>query len=506
MKKKRMCSLLLCMSLFLAGCGAEGSGEGSSASGDPVNRYLESRTGEDGGAEDSSDPSDGSVADSGGNGLPNIMENPAYNALGRQVVTAVVTAPFRETMDRITAFNESNPDYFIEMKGYGGGAQMFETLETQLPMEVLSGKGPDLVIWDNMNYSPALASGRLMEDLNQFMDGDPDFHREDYYENILEAFEIDGGLYLCPASFSVHTGYVRAEELGADRDITEGWTLGEMMETYENSPLAKTFASNFTKELQLQIISEDCMGNFVDWSTGECHFDTPEYVKLLEWCNTFPEKFRDHLDYEGRTYLEALRNGQIFWHSTAINEVWEVAYSRVTSGEADMFWPGHPTPDGEEDLGGGVAAPFGECYSICLNSGNQEAAWEVVKCFLMEDAQREVRGIPLLQSVSEERIQDALTLEYEMVDGVKQEKIKWETMIVIVEGDEEEIKLSCVTDQDAETYCSIIENTHRSYCADYGIRDIILEEAGAYFNGDKDAATVADIIQNRVSIYVAERM
>ena len=505
MKKIRVYSLLLSISLSLAGCGMNGSGEEeNSMAGDPVSRYMESREGESSAADDSAGGSDGSESGDGGDELPNIMENPAYSAMGRQVVTAVVTAPFRETMDRITAFNESSPDYFIEMKGYGGGAEQFEVLETQLPLEVLSGKGPDLVIWDRMNYSPALASDRLMEDLYDFMDADPDFHREDYYGNILQAFEINEGLYICPASFSVNTGCVRAEELETGRGVTESWTIGEMMETYESSPRANTFALNYSETLQLRIISADCMGNFIDWGSGKCCFDTPGFVELLEWCNTFPEQLMVPGDYN---VMEEIQSGRVFWQPVSLVEPWTVAYMEAASGDVDLLWPGHPVADGEGDMGGGVAAPHGECYSICRNSGNQEAAWEVIKSFLAEDAQREVQGIPLLRSVSEERIQDALTVEYETVDGVKQEKIKYQALMVILEGRNEEVfEFSCITEEDAETYRSIIENTHRSYSSDPGILDIIMEEAGAYFGGDKDAAAVADIIQNRVSMYVGERM
>ena len=155
MKKKEIGCLILCVSLFLAGCGAGGSGDGqSSTSNDPISRYMESRETEDsgagngagssenGGAGNGAGGSESSASGGSGDELPDIMENPAYSAMGRQVVTAVVTVPFRETMDRITAFNESSPDYFIEMKSYGGGAKSFEVLETQLPLEVLSGKGP----------------------------------------------------------------------------------------------------------------------------------------------------------------------------------------------------------------------------------------------------------------------------------------------------------------------------------------------------------------------------
>ncbi|MDE6923852.1 MAG: hypothetical protein K2P59_01135, partial [Acetatifactor sp.] len=171
MKGIRESCLMLCIfiSFLLTGCGTDNSGEGeNSAAVDPVTRYMESRERESSASDDSVGSSDSSEAvasgsEDKGDDLPNIMENPAYSAMGRQVVTAVVTVPFRETMDRITAFNESNPDYFIEMKSYGGGAEQFEALETQLPLEVLSGKGPDLVIWDRTNYSQSLASDRLME-------------------------------------------------------------------------------------------------------------------------------------------------------------------------------------------------------------------------------------------------------------------------------------------------------------------------------------------------------
>ena len=156
----------------------------------------------------------------------------------------------------------------------------------------------------------------------------------------------------------------------------------------------------------------------------------------------------------------------------------------------------------KKELGSGVAAPGGVSFSICRNSSNREAAWEVVKGFLTEEAQRKVDGIPLLRSESEERIQEAMTIEYETVDGIKREKTKYQ---VVVEG-EETTDLSCITEEDAEIYRSIIENTRRSYCNDSGMMDIIMEEVRAYFEKDKDAAAVADIIQNRVSIYVGERI
>ncbi len=519
--KLRSCSLLLCIALSLAGCGgdSQGNGAGAAAGGsnngdgsikeDGTAGNTGGGSGEGGeGQYSAGNPAEGRGPE--GSAQAGILDNPAYSPQGRQVLTVVVTAPFREDLDRIVEYNATNPDYFVEMVNYGGGVESFENLDTQLPLEVLSGKGPDLVLWGSLNYSPSLASERLMEDLNEFMEGDPDFHREDYYENILEAFEMNGGLYVFPVSFSVNTGCVWAEELGTDRGLTESWTLEEMMEAYEDRTLAAMFAHNFTREFQLQFICEDCMGNFVDWSSGECRFDSPEFARLLEWCKTFPEAFQDDDYYEGMNHLEALKKGKIFWQPCSATPL-KIAYIRIQNGDAALLWPGHPVPDGERELGGGVAQPGSVSFSICRNSGNQEAAWEFIKSWLTEDIQRELPEIPVLRSVSEERIRESMTVEYETVDGVKQEKAKYEIDTVLAElpGGVVQMETTSVyytTQEDVDTFRSIIENTHRSYGRNAGVLDIIMEEAGAYFEGDKDAADVADIIQNRVSMYVSERM
>ena len=93
-------------------------------------------------------------------------------------------------------------------------------------------------------------------------------------------------------------------------------------------------------------------------------------------------------------------------------------------------------------------------------------------------------------------------MEYETADGIKREKVKYQ---IIAEG-EETVGLACITEEDEEIFRSIIESTHRSYSNDSGMMDIIMEEAEAYFEKGKDAAAVADVIQNRVSMYVSERM
>jgi hypothetical protein len=60
------------------------------------------------------------------------------------------------------------------------------------------------------------------------------------------------------------------------------------------------------------------------------------------------------------------------------------------------------------------------------------------------------------------------------------------------------------TDEHIEIYLDIINNSHKIQVYDGQINKIIMEEAGAYFAGQKSAEEVADVIENRVGIYIKE--
>lgn len=392
----------------------------------------------------------------------------------------------------------ANTELLFADKGAGIWSYDEKEIKLVIPLKDIIGNGPDMVEYGG-TYSPAVASGKLMENLYPYMEADESFHREAYYENILEAFELEGCLYVLPTGFRINTMCGKAEELGSKRGVTESWEIGEMIEAYEKSTNAEWLLMNNSKSLIFWELCSGCIGNYVNWETGECSFNTPEFEELLEFSDTFCDRLLISDDFSFRA---SLQSGQIFLQPVLLVSPWQIASERISFGDADMRWPGYPVADGEKEMGGGVADVYGPTLSICANSRNKEGAWEFIKSFLTPEVQREVRGIPLLRSVCAERIQEALTVEFETVDGVRKEKIKHE---IIAEG-EESIGMTAITEKDAEIFWNIVENTHRSNGWDYGMGDIISEEAGAFFEKDKDVAAVAEIIQNRVSVYIAERM
>ena len=79
----------------------------------------------------------------GGQGSPEPTEDPGNSPNGREIVTAVVTWPSRDTLEHIRAYNENSQKYFIEIREYGEESAVMEAedLETQLTLDILSGKG-----------------------------------------------------------------------------------------------------------------------------------------------------------------------------------------------------------------------------------------------------------------------------------------------------------------------------------------------------------------------------
>jgi len=167
-----------------------------------------------------------------------------------------------------------------------------------------------------------------------------------------------------------------------------------------------------------------------------------------------------------------------------------------------IVFPGYPVADGQQKRGGAVARPWGDFLCISAASSHKEGAWEFLKSFLTPEYQSQVMGIPLLREASEERIRSALIPEYETVDGEQVLKVQYEQAIV----EEESIRLTAVSEAQAQAFRELIESVHRCQEMDQTLYDIVLEEADIFFSGDRTAEETASIIQDRAKVYMGEKI
>lgn len=193
---------------------------------------------------------------------------------------------------RIKQFNDSSDAYYIELRNYAGdGVETFDATrdvrDAALKLfsaEIASGRAPD--IWDVSLPIDLYARKGLLEDLWPWIDGDPEISREDLMSHVLDCASVDGKLYKVFNSFSIDTLAARSEVVG-DRS---SWTLEEMLDYYEAMPEGSTLLGiGYGKEGTLYHLINYTIDQWIDWTTGECRFDSEEFKALLELCGSMED-------------------------------------------------------------------------------------------------------------------------------------------------------------------------------------------------------------------------
>lgn len=402
--------------------------------------------------------------------------------------------------DRMEAINDpqSGPtmtaDGAAESKGY-----------TKFMTEIMAGNTPDIMALGSLPYRQLAAKG-ILADLYPLMDADGELKREDFFPNVLKALETDGKLCSICTSFGVQT-VIGASSVVGD---TPGWTYEDYEAALAGMPEGCTgFDIYSTKEDMLNSALAYEMENLVDWSTGECHFNTPEFISLLEFANGFAAKF-DWENHEWGPEDEAgyrISNGLQMLQRTGIWSVQELFYSET--GDlfgGDYTYIGFPTTSGV-----GNALSLNNIYAIGSSCENKEAAWEFLREMLIPDAQREIYGIPINKTVYDEQMKEATTIQYEKDENgnylldPEGEKIPVARGFKYNEETGESIPAYVISQELADRVDELVCGTERVMDFSDSIYSIVIEEAQAYFQGQKSAEEVAKLIQSKASIYVNEQ-
>lgn len=138
---------------------------------------------------------------------------------------------------------------------------------------------------------------------------------------------------------------------------------------------------------------------------------------------------------------------------------------------------------------------------ISARSKHQDGAWQFVRQFLTEEYQSgdQLYDMPVLKSAFLEKAKQATERSYWTdEDGNKQYyDDTWN-----ING--EEVILEPFTQEEVDAICEFIYTVNRTAYYNEDIRNIIVEEAEAFFSGQKSAQDVADVIQSRAQVFVNE--
>ena len=247
-----------------------------------------------------------------------------------------------------------------------------------------------------------------------------------------------------------------------------------------------------TRDEILYLALELCGGQFIDWDQSKCSFDSPEFIRLLEFINQFPEKIDESRQEDTSADY---RNGKALFHKDAIGTFDEYVNIKYGIFGTDITMTGFPsqTP--------GKAAIFPQ-LEIAINAASQEkdACWSFVRRFLLDDYQNSIEmywpiSIASLDQLANKAMEP---LYYEDENGNQVE----DHIIVNIGG--EDIALPRISDTEIDQMYSFLKDLDSEAYYDVNVENIIAEEAAAYFAGQKSAEDAAGVIQSRVQIYINE--
>lgn len=445
-----------------------------------------------------------------------LTEQDVSELKAKEVITMATYNGFAILDEEVRYFNQHNDKYKIEYKNLEGVYD--DDILAELRLQIISGDAPDILPQvlrmdiDTMN--PA-----AFADLYEFIDKDPDISRDDFLPNVRKAMERDGRLVMLAPTFEFQTVTAKGGYTG----VRENWSIDDFITAYKNKPTDKEMfrfqessarSGYFSEVVQLPF--------FVDYDNAECHFDSPEFIKLLNFFNdekiglSMTEYYNLSRDFSYELIPFPIKNGNLFvdFEQPSIQWFGQFLDQKRNEYGNDYVIAGYPY-DGKQS-GSFITI---EASAITATSKHKEGAWEFLRMMLTDEYYTEINSNKYLSFPSLKKRFDELA-GYTMQDGYpffkaddsgriipgEFEKTEWryydwdDVNKKMIDGG----KLEPFSQEEYDYFYNLVTNAE-IIRHDNEINKIVNEETMKFFDYECSAEECADMIQNRVSLYLSER-
>ncbi len=387
---------------------------------------------------------------------------------GTVVLTYATFSLDFEMEEWIGQWNQSQDDYRIEILEYEDS----DVGRARLNNEIVSGKAPDLFDLLDLNVSSFIQK-ELLEDLNPYLDAEGTISREDLLLSVLQTYEENGCLYGIMPQFRLEILAGKKALVGDASD----WTVEKLAELIENLAPGEVLVEGLAPMGMLRAVLAADMGDFVDWEEGVCFFDGEKFHKLLTTANAVETIYMEEKEWEA-----GLKEGKVLLSRLYVTELAEYVESVKAFGEGEISLLGFPSASG-----GRAVLTARMPVGISRMSENKDGAWEFVRSLLGEEFQKKHVNfcLPVRLDLLREEFEKVMTQNPYGDDPAAK---TWEP------AEKEEID-ALYNGLCQMKYSGIFDET---------VWNIVSEEAEAYFEGQRSAEEVMDVIQSRASLYVSE--
>ena len=397
---------------------------------------------------------------------------------------------------RAIEYNRDSDVYRIVIRDYQSynSYDDYNASITKLNNDIITGDMPDILVTSGLPVENYIAKG-LIADVSKLIKQDEELSQVEFIQNVFDAYSVKGKLYYVVPNFSVSTVVVKSSLVG-DRT---GWTMEDMQNVLaelgdETQPFTEVTRDGF-----MSMAMSYCGNEFVDVSTGKCSFNSDNFIAMMEFAKTLPEEMNWDEIYGDGSYWE---NYDSQWREnrTLMNQLYIGNFTNLNyqlngyMGEPVSF-VGFPMEDGK---GSYISAM--DSFALSARSANLDGAWDFVRYYLTDEYQEELSyGLPVNKRVFMEKSLEAMkkrTYTDENGNEVEYDETFW------MNG--EEIPLPPLSQEQVNQVVEFVMSVDKAYYYNENVLNIINEEMGAFYTGQKSAQDVANVIQSRVQLYVDE--
>ena len=450
--------------------------------------------------------------------LVTVKQVPYESAPHKETITLGCLYLDYNAQDQLVKFNRSNDKYRIEVRDYSeynmvaAASTEGKTVDvnpglTKFNTEIMAGNVPDIIDISSLNYVQ-LASKGIIEDLYPYIDADKELNRDDFFANVLRAMEVDGKLCTTVPGFYINAVMGASSVVGD----TPGWTYEEFDAALASMPEGcQPFDQYVTRDAILQSCLALDMEQFVNWGTGECRFDSQQFIDLLNFANRFPESFDwENYDYSAEeSTTSRIAQGKQMLVQTSVYQIEDLFYNQyIESFGGNVTFIGYPTASGT----GNMLGIEGNGFAMSSKSQYKDVVWDFLRTFMTKDYQEQsVWSLASRKDIFDEKAQEAMTVQYQKDEDGNEILDEEGNKIPIARygrwneatGESEEVY--AIEPEQIDQLRELIASTDKKANYDNAIFDIVNEQAAAFFQGQKSAEEVAKLVQSKANIFVNEQ-
>ena len=381
-------------------------------------------------------------------------------------------------------FNKYNGEYQIEIKPYSGLEELYNDL--------LKGNAADIFEMSSIDKY-ILEDKGVLENLSPYFERSVVVKESDLLPAVRSAGYVEGKYVFMFPRFNV-TGYLVAQ--GTTHE--GGWTPEEYVSLGEIYPDSRMGYAAEPVSILRNILLTDSE-SFINWQDMECYFDDDRFISLLERIVRIGETENSitPLEYRKNAY-QWLHDKELLTDTFRISSASEYIDYRYAYGDFAEF-AGHPNQSGK------LYYRMEPCEILGMNSASKvkDGVWAFMEYLLSRENQNQ---IPSSIPIHKESFETWLSPE-EIVSRAERNKKSQPGNYIYMNlfSFEKSEKLPEMTDTDKEFLRNMVANLYWNDTVNgKDISNIIFEEAGAFFAGDKTAKEAAEIIQNRVALLLNE--